>query len=168
MGPRRTQSLRGGLLGTEPFHWDGAEKDFKALSSDVMQGRMGGPSLSDEQNTALAGYIDQLPAMPAANAGSQAQLERGKALFNDATVACATCHSGSKLTNNQTVDVGGANGLLQVPTLIGLWSHAPYLHDGCAKTLGERFGICDTGKHGNVKGLSEADLDALTAYLESL
>lgn len=167
-GPRRTQSLRGGLLGTEPFHWDGAEQDFNALSADVMQGRMGGPLLSHQQNTALAGYIDQFPALPAVSTGSEAQLERGKALFDDATVACATCHTGPKLTNNQTVDVGGANGLLQVPTLIGLWSHAPYLHDGCAKTLADRFSICDTGKHGNVKGLSSEDLGALITYLESL
>ena len=168
-GPRRTQSLRGGLLGTEPFHWDGVESDFQALSTDVMQGRMGGPMLSDEQNTALAAYVDKFPAMPAAGAASSAQIDRGKALFNDASVACASCHSGSKLTNNQTVDVGSADGRLQVPSLIGVWARAPYLHNGCAKTIDERFGpACDTGKHGNLKGLSSEDLSALGAYLETL
>lgn len=168
-GPRRTQSLRGGLLGTEPFHWDGVESDFKALSTDVMQGRMGGPMLSDEQNTALAAYVDKFSALPAASLASSAQIDRGKTLFNDATVACASCHSGAKLTNNQTVDVGGTDGNLQVPSLIGLWARAPYLHNGCAKTVGDRFNVgCDTGKHGNVKGLSSEDLGALTAYLETL
>jgi mono/diheme cytochrome c family protein len=168
-GPRRTQSLRGGLLGSEPFHWDGAESDFQALSTDVMQGRMGGPELSDEQNTALANYVDNFPALPAANVASSAQIDRGKTLFNDTTVACASCHSGAKLTSNLTVDVGSVDGVLQVPSLIGLWARAPYLHNGCAKTIGERFNTaCDTGKHGNVKGLSSEDLGALTAYLETL
>ena len=168
-GPRRTQSLRGGLLGTEPFHWDGAESDFKALSTDVMQGRMGGPTLNDEQNTALAAYVNKFPALPAASPASGPQIDRGKTLFNDATVGCASCHSGAKLTNNLTVDVRSVDGLLQVPSLVGLWARAPYLHDGCAKTLADRFSTaCDSDKHGNVKGLSSEDLGALTAYLETL
>ncbi len=168
-GPRRTQSLRGGLLGTEPFHWDGAESDFTALSTDVMQGRMGGPALSDEQSTALAAYIDKFPALPAANVASNAQVDHGKALFNDASVGCASCHSGAKLTNNLTVDVGSPDGMLQVPSLIGLWARAPYLHNGCAKTIGDRFSfVCNTVQHGNLKDLSHEDLGALTAYLETL
>jgi cytochrome c peroxidase len=167
-GPRRTQSLRGGLLGTEPFHWDGAENDFNALTSDVMQGRMGGPQLTDEQNQALAAYVDKFPAMPAPAATSTASMERGKTLFNDAKVGCAGCHSGSKLSNNLTVDVGSIDGDLQVPGLVGLWARAPYLHNGCAKTLGERFTSCDSGKHGNLKGLSSDDFGALSAYLETL
>src|SRR5262249_27500416 len=38
-GPRRTQALRGGLLATAPFHWDGAEHDFGALVDDVLSHR---------------------------------------------------------------------------------------------------------------------------------
>ncbi|MDF3071383.1 MAG: cytochrome peroxidase [Polyangiaceae bacterium] len=167
-GPRRTQSLRGGLLGTEPFHWDGLETDFGALTGDVMQGRMGGPELSEEQNMALAGYLDVLPGMPAPAAHSTPSVERGKELFNDATVGCATCHTGSRFSNDQTVDVGGVDGQLQVPGLVGLWARAPYLHDGCAKTLLDRFTTCDTGKHGVVSQLKGDDLRALTDYLETL
>jgi mono/diheme cytochrome c family protein/streptogramin lyase len=167
-GARRTQTLRGGLLGTEPFHWDGLEQDFSALTSDVMQGRMGGPKLTAEQSTALVGYLDVLPAMPAPSVASTASIERGKQLFNDGTVGCATCHNGSRFSNDQTVDVGGTGGQLQVPGLIGIWSRAPYLHDGCAKTLLDRFTTCDTGKHGLVKQLPQSDLVALTDYLETL
>lgn len=167
-GARRTQSLRGGLLGTEPFHWDGAEGDFTALTTDVMQGRMGGPALTPEQTTALAGYIDKFPALPAPAAAASSSAERGKALFNDANVGCATCHSGTRFTNNQTMDVGNATGNLQVPGLVGLWARAPYLHDGCAGTLADRFTRCDTGKHGNLVGLTEADVAALSDYLETL
>lgn len=167
-GARRTQSLRGGLIGTEPFHWDGLEKNFDALTSDVMQGRMGGPKLTSEQSAALVGYLDVLPAMPAPAAASTPSIERGKELFNDATVGCATCHTGSRFSNDTTVDVGGTGGMLQVPGLVGIWSRAPYLHDGCAKTLLDRFTTCDTGKHGSVKQLPQSDLVALTDYLETL
>jgi mono/diheme cytochrome c family protein len=167
-GPRRTQSLRGGLLGTEPFHWDGMEADFAFLTGDVMQGRMGGPALTPEQNTALAGYLDVLPAMPAPRADITASVARGQQLFNDQQVGCATCHGGSRFSNDQTVDVGSADGMLQVPGLVGLWARAPYLHDGCAKTLMDRFTTCDTGQHGQVAQLKSDDLRALTDYLETL
>jgi mono/diheme cytochrome c family protein len=167
-GPRRTQSLRGGLLGTEPFHWDGTEQDFAALTADVMQGRMAGPPLSAEQTTALAKYIDALPALPApAPDATNALVARGQKLFDDAKVGCATCHSGARLSNDQTVFVGGDTPL-QVPSLVGVWARAPYLHDGCAQTLLDRFTTCDTGQHGNLQGLSGDDLDALVAYLDSL
>jgi cytochrome c peroxidase len=167
-GARRTQSLRGGLLGSEPFHWDGAESDFTALTTDVMQGRMGGPVLTAEQTTALAGYVDRFPALPAPSAAPSSSAEHGKTLFNDPNVGCATCHSGARFTNNQTMDVGNASGSLQVPGLVGIWARAPYLHDGCAGTLADRFTRCDTGKHGNLVGLTETDLAALSDYLQTL
>jgi len=168
-GPRRTQSLRGGLRGTEPFHWDGLEKDFNALTSDVMQGRMGGPPLTEEQGGSLLDYLDALPAMPAPAAALSPSAERGKELFNDPNVGCATCHNGARLSNDRTVDIGSVDGTLQVPGLIGLWSRAPYLHDGCAKTVADRFShACDTGSHGNIAGLQPADVTALSDYLETL
>jgi hypothetical protein len=167
-GPRRTQSLRGGLLGTEPFHWDGAETDFTALTTDVMQGRMGGPQLTIPQSDALSGYIDLFAAMPAPATTTTAKITRGQELFNDANVGCTTCHSGARFSNDQTVDIGSADGPLQVPGLVGLWARAPYLHDGCATTLGDRFTRCDSGSHGNLQGLTQDDLGALSDYLETL
>jgi mono/diheme cytochrome c family protein len=169
-GPRRTQSRRGGLLGSEPFHWDGAESDFTALTTDVMQGRMGGPELTAGQTTALAGYIDKFPAMPAASALAGSNVDRGRVLFNDTTVGCATCHSGTRFSNNQTMDVGSKDGYLQVPSLLGAWARAPFLHDGCAKTMADRFTLaCDTrSMHGNTASLTPADVGALSDYLETL
>jgi len=166
-GPRRTQSLRGGLLGSEPFHWDGGESDFRALAVDVMQGRMAGPSLTEGHLSALANYIDGFKAMPAPAAEATSEAQRGKALFEDSSVGCATCHNGARLSNDQTVLVGGDEAL-QVPSLIGLWARAPYLHDGCAGTLMERFTRCDSGQHGNLQGLGSDDLNAIVAYLDSL
>jgi cytochrome c peroxidase len=37
-------------------------------------------------------------------------------------------------TNNQTLDVG-TGGAYQVPSLVGVGSRAPYMHDGRAATL---------------------------------
>jgi cytochrome c len=168
-GKRRTQSLRGGLLGTEPLHWDGLEQDFKALATDVMQGRMSGPGLSDQQIDALSHFVDRFAAIPATVARDATRVARGKELFEDGKVGCATCHSGARFSNDKTVDVGGKGELLQVPSLVGLWARAPYLHDGCAATIADRFSpACDSGKHGDLTGLSSEDVGALGAYLETL
>jgi cytochrome c len=165
VGPRRTQSLRGGLIGSEPFHWDGLETNIEVLTGDVMAGRMAGPLLTAGQADLLLKYLDRLPALTLPEAASELVV-RGKAVFEDETVGCATCHSGPRFTNNETVDVG--QGPLQVPGLLGLWARAPFLHDGCASTLTERFTLCDTGVHGDVKNVDAEDLKALVAYLESL
>lgn len=72
------------------------------------------------------------------------------------------------MTNNQTVDVG-TGGRFQVPSLIGVGSRAPYLHDGCAPTLTDRFGACGGGDlHGVTSTLSPADVGDLVAYLKTL
>jgi hypothetical protein len=167
-GARRTQSLRGGLIGTEPLHWDGTESDFTALTRDVMQGRMAGPELTGAQISALSRYVDRFPALPSSLTAPSPSIDRGKQLFEDSKVGCTTCHSGARFSNDKTLDVGGSSGALQVPSLVGLWARAPYLHDGCAQTIGERFTTCDTGQHGDLSGLSSDDLGALSAYLETL
>jgi hypothetical protein len=72
------------------------------------------------------------------------------------------------MTNNTPVDVG-TGGEFQVPSLIGVGYRAPFIHTGCAKTLRDRFDPeCGGDKHGNTKDLSDAQIDDLTAYLESL
>lgn len=166
-GARRTQAIRGGLLGTEPFHWDGLETDFQALTNDVMSNRMGGPQLRPDQATAMARYIDRLPALVLPAVAASDVVARGKSLFEDTKVGCVACHSGPRFTNNETVDVG--KGPLQVPGLLGLWARAPYLHDGCAKTIADRFSAaCHDAAHGDITGLTTDDLGALSAYLETL
>jgi len=56
-----------------------------------------------------------------------------------------------------------------VPSLLGLRWRAPYLHDGCAPTLRDRFGDCGGGdNHGHTSQLAPAQIDDLTAYLETL
>ena len=167
LGPRRTQSISGGILGTEPFHWNGDMTDFLSLAHHVFNERMLGPTLQDDYVAALSKWIDATPAWKQSVPSNPDAVERGRVLFNSAAVGCATCHAGAKMTNNTTVDVGTGD-KFQVPSLRGVVWRAPFMHDGCAKTLSDRFGACGGGaKHGNVPtdGTAQADL---IAYLETL
>jgi mono/diheme cytochrome c family protein len=170
IGARRTQSMRGGISATAPFHWDGGEIDLPRLMDDVFSGRMAGPLLSDDQKSALQAWIDTVPAMPSLAGLDAAAVTRGKALFEDAKVGCASCHGGALLTNNMTVDVGTGRAF-QVPSLRGVAWRAPFMHDGCAATLADRFRSASCGggdKHGVTSTLTSAQLGDLTAYLQSL
>ncbi|HEY5449870.1 MAG TPA: cytochrome-c peroxidase [Polyangia bacterium] len=167
-GARRTQSIRGGISATAPFHWDGGENDISRLMDDVFTGRMAGPALSSDQKRALQNWVDTIPALPQMAGLDGAAVARGQALFNDPKVACASCHAGTLLTNNSTVDVG-TGGMFQVPSLRGVSWRAPFMHSGCAASFNDRFGAaCGGDKHGATSTLTTSQLGDLTAYLESL
>jgi cytochrome c peroxidase len=142
-------------------------RDFTTLTHEVMNGRMSGPELQSGHIDALADWIDTVPAWKSGATSNQAAVERGRQLFNDAKLACASCHVGAKLTNNTTVDVGTGNAF-QVPSLVGLAYRAPYMHTGCAGTLEERFGACGGARHGNTSALAPAQIGDLVAYLKTL
>lgn len=167
-GPRRTQNMRGGLLHTLPLHWEGDLPTFQNLVDEVMTRRMGGFSVEPRYANALAQWIDKLPALEL-GARDPAAAQRGKLLFESAEVACATCHSGEALTNNKTVDVG-TGGSFQVPSLRGIALQGPFMHDGCAATLHDRFDApCGGGDaHGKTSQLDASQVDDLVAYIETL
>jgi mono/diheme cytochrome c family protein len=168
IGARRTQSMRGGIIGTEPFHWDGDMTTFTTLVHEVFEGRMSGPPLKPETSDALLAWIDKIPTLPVRAGVDRMASERGRVLFNDTTVACASCHAGERLTNNKAADVGTGK-MFQVPSLRNVAARAPFLHDGCAPTLQDRFGACGGGdKHGKTSALTPAQLADLISYLETL
>jgi len=164
---RRTPSLRGTIAGTAPYHWPGDEADFNSIVQDVYVVRMSGGNLTAPQVGSLSAWVNAIPAPPAPTWVDPNAAAAGRALFVRADVGCSTCHSGSKLTNNATVDVG-TGGAFQVPPLVGVGWRTPLLHDGCAVTIADRFGGCGTSLHGNVSKLSSQDITNLTAYLETL
>ncbi len=59
-------------------------------------------------------------------------------IFFRTDVGCADCHNGGHFTNNRNADVGTGRSV-QVPTLTGVATRAPFMHDGCAATLHDRF-----------------------------
>jgi len=166
-GPRRTQALHVGLRDTEPFHWEGDKRDMSMLMEDVFVARMGGVHQSPERLAALASWLFTLtPPAPVRSATDEAAA-RGKVVFEGAA-QCGNCHTGTALTNNETVDVG-TGGAFQVPSLVGVAYRAPFVHDGCAPTLRDRFDAsCGGDAHGNVADLSDTEIDDLVAYLETL
>jgi cytochrome c peroxidase len=72
-------------------------------------------------------------------------------------------------TNNTTVNVG-TGGAFQVPSLIGVGSRAPFLHDGRAATLKDRFDPSLGGgdQHGHTSQLADSDVSDLVAFLNTL
>ena len=168
IGARRTQNLRGALAGTAPFHWDGDMRTFSDLAHDVFGQRMGGGALGPDQVAALERWSTSLPTIPSSPTRDVGAVERGRGLFHDPVVGCSDCHSGPHLTNNATVDVG-TGGAFQVPSLIGVAWRTPLMHNGCARTLRERFSSCGGDeRHGRTSQLSEAQIGDLVAYLETL
>lgn len=168
IGPRRTQSLRGGILATAPFHWDGDMGDLSKLMSAVFVVRMGGVQPLSADIDALGSWLDAQPTIPKAPPADPQAVVRGKKLFEDATVGCASCHSGARFTNNANASVGTGRAF-QVPSLVDVGSHAPYMHTGCAGTLAARFDPkCGGETHGQTAQLTAAQRADLVSYLQSL
>ncbi|MEO5725756.1 MAG: c-type cytochrome, partial [Byssovorax sp.] len=173
IGARRTQTVGGHVLETAPFHWDGDMPNIDAIMSEVFVHRMGGTEQGPRHSKVLQNWIGSLNAFPPSTpTAPQTSIDHGKALFNDAKVACASCHGGEHFTNNANSDVGTSKAF-QVPTLVGIAARAPFMHDGCAPTLRDRFAPgnaqCTGGdNHGVTSQLSSEDIDDLVNYLETL
>ena len=167
-GPRRTMNVAGGISGRAPYHWDGGLTSFGNLVTTVYNQRMGGPTLTTDQIAAAQSWMNAIPPLPGVVSDPDA-VTRGQVVFTDSMHGCATCHTGAQLTNNRTgLDVG-TGGTFKVPSLVGLAYTAPYLHDGCAATLADRFGSCGGGDlHGGTSTLTQDQLSDLIAYLDSL
>lgn len=167
-GARRTQYLRGGIADTAPFHWGGDLPDMARLVDEVLVRRMGADSPAPHEMALLQGWLDAQPGLPVSPARDPAAAERGKGLFESAAVGCTACHRGPQLTDNRSWDVGtGAR--FQTPRLVDLAHRGPWMHDGCAETLKDRFDPgCGGAEHGDVSGLSTGQIDDLVAYLETL
>lgn len=106
---------------------------------------------------ALAAYVtslgnESLPRSPHRNPDGirTAGAVAGEAIFN--SLNCASCHAGENYTDSISRDVGtlrtssgqrlnAALTGIDTPTLLGLWTGAPYFHDGSAKTLDEVFRV---------------------------
>lgn len=169
-GPRRTQSLAGDISGTAPFHWVGDLDSLGTLMDEVFVKRMGGFPQSKQRVDAVQSYIFTFDSAPKVLQPAADAIARGKEVYESEDVGCLDCHSGGHLTNNTTVSVG-TDGSFQVPSLRGIASRAPFMHDGCAPTLKDRFTntTCGGGdSHGHTSQLSDAQINDMVAYLESL
>ncbi|MBT3191322.1 MAG: c-type cytochrome [Verrucomicrobia bacterium] len=113
-----------------------------------------------------------VPSPHLKNGALSAAAVRGQALFT--STGCMGCHNGPYLTDQALHDVGTGIGReagthFDTPTLIEVWRTGPYLYDGRAETMRDVLTTFNpAGKHGSTSGLSEAELDDLEAYINSL
>jgi len=142
-------------------------KDIPTLAHEVFVDRMSGPALTTDQATALSSWLFAVPA-PHTSPVDAVSAALGSVLFHSADVGCSVCHSGAHFTDNKTVDVG-TGGMFQVPSLIGVGWRSPYLHDGRAPELVDRFNPGLAGDlHGHTSQLSTTQIDELVSYLQTL
>jgi cytochrome c peroxidase len=124
--------------------------------------------VTPEQRGALRDWIDTVPKQLTADSLDADAVERGRVLFEDKTVACATCHSGDDYSDNLPHDVGTGAAFI-TPSLVGVNTRAPLFHDGCAPTLAARFGPCGGyDAHGVTSHLSAEQRADLVAFMQSL
>lgn len=121
---------------------------------------------------ALAAYITSLSKSEVTPYSQSSSSEQGKQLFSQ--YSCASCHAGRQATDsvlNQRHDIGtikSASGKrdsvtldgFDTPSLLGVWSSAPYLHDGSANTI-ERAILAHTNL-----SVTEDEAKALADYVK--
>lgn len=166
-GPRRTQHLRGSVIGHAPFHWSADLPGVDQLVSEVYQRRMGGIPLAPRAVATLTQWLASTSYVHA-EPGESERVARGRALFESSEVGCASCHASAELRSEGLHDVG-SGGPFKVPSLHGAALRLPLMHTGCADTLEKRFDpACGGVQHGNTSQLSSEQLADLIAYLASL
>jgi cytochrome c peroxidase len=88
-------------------------------------------------------------------------------VFERADVACATCHTGERFTDNASYAMYGLEGV-NTPTLVGIAGTGPYLHNGSAATIEDVLEMSRGGEMGDTSMLSQDEMADLAAYVKSL
>lgn len=163
---RKVMMLGSHLAAATGVHWDNVPFQ-QAVVEGTWHTNMQGKPLTVAEAASLKSFVEQLRPATAPTA-DEATLQLGRVAYGKA--ACGSCHDpSSAFTNNSQANVG--RGMHRVPSLVGLAYSAPYMADGCAKTLEERFSkvACGGGEqHGHPANLSADELGALIVYLKTL
>jgi YVTN family beta-propeller protein len=132
----------------------------------------------EETATAVDAYLESLKPSPSPRL-EQGQLSkaaaRGRALFLDPKVGCATCHPADLYTDLKPYDVGTGGKCDKpgekffTPTLVEVWRTAPYLHDGSAATMRDVLTTRNRkDQHGKTSHLTRKQIEDLAAFVLSL
>jgi cytochrome c peroxidase len=171
-GPRQTPMLAGRLTGAAPFGWNGDAPDVNKHLVQTMK-RLGGKGMEGDDKEALVAYVMAMKGPTTAKSTPNDAVARGHELFRSDTTQCSNCHGddGDNPDGSQHDVKSRANADLQAkfdtPSLRFLGGSAPYFHDGRYPDL-KTLLVKSDGKMGHTKQLSPAELDDLTAYLETL
>jgi len=126
----------------------------------------------------LDAYLKSLKPVPSprlVNGKLTAAAERGSKLFEDEAVGCYECHKGKFYFDQKSHDVGTRSqydkptDIFDTPALLEGWRSAPFLHDGSAVTIRDVLTTRNpNNEHGNVKKLTQEQLNDLIEYVLSL
>ncbi|MCB9665337.1 MAG: hypothetical protein H6732_14595 [Alphaproteobacteria bacterium] len=165
--PRQTPSLAGPVADTAPFTWLGDVPTIEAEVHATTEQRMGGSGITGIEARNVAAYVawTRAPIRPPADADA---IARGRAVFESPTVGCVECHAGDAYTDGKAWDVLGFETETNTPSLRGVGSTAPYLHDGSAPTLRDVLLRAGNGAMGLTRHLTDEELDDLETFLRSL
>jgi DNA-binding beta-propeller fold protein YncE len=169
-GPRQTPILMARIDGTAPFGWNGRKKDARGHLARTLS-RLRGTGLDEQERDALLAYVGAMtPPKPLVR---QAELvARGRELYADDAVGCASCHPGATSTDGLQHELAVHNPSDRVrtfdtPSLRFVAQSGPYFHDGRYATLGDLLMDPDSGM-GDSASLPRADRHALEAFLHTL
>jgi len=159
---------------TGPWFWHGWAGDLRAAVRQSMTDTMLGDRPTDDDVDAVVAYLGTLKSQNASTSELSDAAVRGQAVFSSATAGCATCHPAPHFTDGQLHDVGLGSPddfypTYNTPSLLGVSRRVLFLHDGRARSLRDVL----TGPHNpsavtGMGELSDAELEDLLAYLESL
>lgn len=151
-----------------PFKWDGKDPNIEASLTNTVQ-RLGGTGITPQQARELAAFLEGVEPPRAPRVEDSTAVARGKQLFESDITGCAACHNGTLYTDQQQYDLDTDLGEVDTPSLVGLAHSAPYYHDGSARTLQAMLkGNASIHGMGNIATLTDAQIDDLVQYLETL
>ncbi len=131
----------------------------------------------EEDAVAIDEYLKTLQPVPSpylVNGQLSEAAQRGKKIFFDPEIGCATCHPEPLYTDLKMHNVNSRGPYdrrdeFDTPSLIECWRTAPYMHDGHYVTMKEVF---TEGKHGATVGklekLTPQQIDDLVEFVLSL
>jgi len=196
-GPRNTPSLLGSNA-TGPYHWSGDLDELHDVEATIRNIQAGtglaeGPHNCDPEcdqgppNAGRSQDLDDLAAfMAALTLPPNPNLEptgyfsaaaiRGAQLFHAVATGCGSCHIPPLFTDHLRHDIGTGGDSderkgpdFDTPSLRGIFSTAPYLHDGRAATIKEVLTTHNSAdQHGSTSTLTQDEIDDLVAFLQSL
>lgn len=172
-GPRQTIFLCGRLDRKPPFGWNGKHASIAEHVKNTLK-QLGGTGLPDDAIRSLESYLRAIPPPPRSTHSELGEeAKTGKQIFFSSETRCSTCHAESQgFGGARAEDVSSKSNFdvtkeYLVPSLRFLGASAPYYHDGRFATLPDLIRGVD-GKMGHTKHLDDAQVAALSAYLETL
>lgn len=169
-GPRRTIMLAGRLDNSAPFSWNGTNKDVREHVTHTFE-RLNGQGLRNVELEALLTFIESMPAPPRDHVADVELVKKGEKLFSSGEAACASCHAAGG-TDAKNHDLGSRaradrKPTFNTPSLEYISGRGPFFHDGRFETMRDLL-VQSDGMMGHTKHMSNDDLNALEAYLNTL